>query len=749
MPTCSQHDVSPDSSSMESPRATQPTRAVRIVIGLLIVGLTLSGFSAAGFSFAISEDQQAEKEKQPEKKEQTEKDQQAEKEKGTDESPDDPKPKTAVVGPDGKLIENPFPGRAPAPSLDGGTAWLNTSGEISLKDLRGKVVLIDFWTYCCINCIHVLPDLKYLERKYPEELVVIGCHSAKFDNEKDTEAIRRAIVRYEIEHPVINDSEMTVWRKMGVRSWPSLVLIDPEGKYCGSISGEGHRELMDLLIGKLIEYHEAKGTLDRTPVRFDLERDRLKSGPLKFPGKLLADEAGNRLFTSDSNHNRIVVSTLDGKLIDVIGNGRIGAQDGSYAEASFDHPQGMALDGQTLYVADTENHLLRAINLETKTVSTLSGTGMQDRERTQGGPLKSTALNSPWDLEIVDGTLFIAMAGPHQLWSHKIGSNDIGVFAGTGREDITDGPHDESALAQPSGISSDGKFLYVADSEGSSIRKVSVDPNGTVTTIVGAHDLPRGQTLFEFGDRDGIGAEARLQHPLGVHYHKGKVFVADAYNHKIKSIDVATRAITTLLGTGSAGAALAPLQLHEPAGMTVSGDTLFVADTNNHRIVAIDLKTNKASAFEIAGLTKPEKVVSKPTGLPPTARKHLIQVPPQKLAAGDALNLSVDLQIPEDYKLNPLAPVRAKLVANGKQSLVAEENLGRSIKGTIDGNTASFSVPLAAAEGTAVLEVAVTYSYCRGGIGGLCKIHTSRWSVPIEIAADGAKNVPLKTDLPK
>ena len=137
-----------------------------------------------------------------------------------------------VIGKDGKPIENPFPKRFPAPSLDGGTAWLNTSGEISLKDLRGKVVLIDFWTYCCINCIHVLPDLKYLEEKYADELVVIGCHSAKFDNEKDTEAIRRAIVRYEIEHPVINDSEMIVWRKMGARSWPTLVLIDPEGNYC-------------------------------------------------------------------------------------------------------------------------------------------------------------------------------------------------------------------------------------------------------------------------------------------------------------------------------------------------------------------------------------------------------------------------------------------------------------------------------------------------------------------------------------
>ncbi len=727
MPNSSPSEISEFARTLED---ATPSRAVRILTGILIVGLVISGFAVVGTSFAISDDQQTDSEKDE------------------TESSGDAASKNTVIGPDGKPLENPFPNRFPAPSLDGGEAWLNTSGEISLKDLRGKVVLIDFWTYCCINCIHVLPDLKYLEQKYPNELVVIGCHSAKFDNEKDTEAIRRAIVRYEIEHPVINDSEMIVWRKMGARSWPTLVLIDPEGNYCGYVSGEGNRELLDVIIQKLIDWHGAKGTLDRTPVEFDLEHNRMKSGALKFPGKLLADSTGNRLFVSDSNHNRIVVSTLDGKLIDVIGNGQIGAKDGSYTEATFDHPQGMALSGDTLYVADTENHLIRTIDLKTKTVSTLAGTGMQDRRRTSGGTLKSTALNSPWDLEIVDGTLFIAMAGPHQLWSHEIGSNDIGVFAGTGREDILDGPLDQSALAQPSGISSDGKFIYVADSEGSSIRQISVDPKGKVTTIIGAHDLPNGRTLFEFGDRDGVGSDARLQHPLGVHYSNGKVFVADAYNHKVKVIDVAKREVTTLSGTGTAGTDLAPLQLHEPAGMTISGDTLYVADTNNHRIVAIDLKTNKASNFEIVGLVAPTRPDTKSIDVT-TDGAQFQQVPPQKVAAGKTLTVAVELQIPEDYKLNDLAPLRAKIVATDQQALIAEEHLGKSIKGKADGTTAIFTVPLAASEGSAQLQLSVTYSFCRGGVGGLCKLHTSRWYLPIEVTADGAATIKLKTDLPK
>ena len=192
---------------------------------------------------------------------------------------------------DEDAVENPFPNRHPAPELEGGVEWLNTGGPISVKDLRGKIVLVDFWTFCCINCIHVLPDLHALEKKYPNELVVIGVHSAKFDNEKETGNIRKAILRYEIEHPVVNDAEMVIWRKFGVNSWPSLVVLDPEGQYCGYVSGEGNRELLEKVIDRLIAYHKSKGTLDETPVRFDLERSKVQDTPLRFPGKLLVDEA--------------------------------------------------------------------------------------------------------------------------------------------------------------------------------------------------------------------------------------------------------------------------------------------------------------------------------------------------------------------------------------------------------------------------------------------------------------------------
>ena len=643
-----------------------------------------------------------------------------------------------------KTGENPFPNAVPAPSLDGGTGWLNTSGEITMKDLRGKVVLIDFWTYCCINCIHVLPDLKYLEKKYAKELVVIGVHSAKFQNEKESDNIRNAIVRYEIEHPVINDSQMTVWRKFGARSWPTLILIDPEGKYCGYISGEGHREVLDKVVTRLVNFHKAKGTLDETPVRFDLEREKLKPTPLKYPGKVLADEAGNRLFISDSNHNRIVVTTLDGELIETIGSGAIGATNGTYDRAKFDHPQGMELVGQRLYVADTENHLIRVVDLKTKRVTTLAGTGKQSRVRTSGGKLRTTALNSPWDLEHVDGVLYIAMAGPHQLWSYKLGTGTVSVFAGTGREDITNGPLKQAALAQPSSISSDGTSLFVADSEGSSIRRVSLGRNGQVTTIAGASDLPNGRTLFEFGDLDGIGAEARLQHPLGTAYKDGIVYVADSYNHKIKKIGVKNQHVETWLGDGKPGAGVDPPQLSEPAGLSITADKLYIADTNNHRICVVDLKTGKPSVLAIGGLTRPGvKADAGDESLPIVRRATILKQ--QTIRPGESLSFTSELALLEGFKLNKQSPVKFRIKADGETPLIAQENLDKRHEATVDGNTIRVSLPLAAQSGSGMFDVTVSYVYCSDGVGGLCKLKTARWRVPIRLAADGDEAIQLAT----
>lgn len=640
---------------------------------------------------------------------------------------------------------NPFPKRIPAPDLDGGVEWLNTSGEINLKDLRGKIVLLDFWTYCCINCMHILPDLAFLEKKYPNELVVIGVHSAKFDNEKESGNIRKAIVRYEIEHPVINDADMVVWRKFEASSWPTFALIDPEGFFCGSVSGEGRRELLDRIIGQVAAYHRSKGTLDESPVRFDLERTKLPERPLKFPGKILADPANNRLFISDSNHHRIVISTLDGKLIDTIGTGRLGKEDGAYDFAQFDHPQGMCLVGNTLYVADTENHLLRTVDLETKTVTTLAGTGKQARHDAHGGKLLATSLNSPWDVYVLDGILYICMAGPHQIWSHKLGTPVLQPYAGNGHEDIIDGLLSKSALAQPSGITSDGKSLYVVDSEGSSVRKISTkkggslsDPLGFVETIVGTAHLPSGR-LFAFGDVDGVGDKVRLQHPLGIVFHDGKLFVADSYNHKIKVIDPESQQADTWFGTGKPGVELD--QLSEPAGLTVGGDQLLVADTNNSRILAINLQSKEAKEFTVEGLTPPKRVETDETAAVEEADEpasdQTVQVKP-----GESLPIEIHFDLPEDYQLNELFPMKYTVSAKGEQPVVAGENLAKrkSIEPKV--GTVSLSIPVTDKTGKAELTLSLSYGYCREGTGGLCKLATSTWKLAVE-SSDAAKSASL------
>jgi thiol-disulfide isomerase/thioredoxin len=408
--------------------------------------------------------------------------------------------------------------RVRAPEFPANYPWLNTEKPLSIESLKGRVVLLDFWTYCCINCLHVLPDLKYLEQKYKDSLTVIGVHSAKFENEKEVENIRQAILRYDIEHPVIVDSGMKVWQSYAVRAWPTLMVIDPESYVVGFVSGEGNREALDELVGKLIAEYKDKNALNFKELRFSLEKQRKPlSTPLAFPGKVLAfaiatteakhldkqvallgemtgdnesvDETvlpgpansviqnlvGSCLFIADSGHNRIVVSTIDGEVLHVIGTGKPGLTDGGFAEAEFFAPQGMAFDAesQILYVADTENHALRKIDFTTQRVETFAGTGEQSHEiAPSSGKGLETQLNSPWDLERVGNRLFIAMAGSHQIWEMQLDTGMIGTYAGIGRESCVDGNLAESAFSQPSGLSTDRSELFVADSEISSIRAV-------------------------------------------------------------------------------------------------------------------------------------------------------------------------------------------------------------------------------------------------------------------------------------
>ncbi|QEH37247.1 Thiol-disulfide oxidoreductase YkuV [Aquisphaera giovannonii] len=527
----------------------------------------------------------------------------------------------ALRGPSGPRRPAEGPGRPPgatrlvslhqdeAPSLEGGVGWIN-SGPIRLSDLKGKVVLLDFWTYCCINCHHVLPTLARIEEKYKDEVVVIGVHSGKFDAERDVENIRRKVAEYRIKHPVVNDAEMTIWERFGVSSWPTLVLITPDGKIGGSNSGEIAFDDLDRAVGQVIARH--KDRIDRKAMSFAPEMDRVPAGPLLFPGKVHADAAGGSLFISDTGHNRIVRTDLEGKDATVIGSGEEGLKDGGFDEARFNRPQGTFRSGDVLYVADTENHAIRAVDLKRKKVATISGDGKQaprsPLERYEGIASKSQ-LSSPWDIAQVPGSpfLYIAMAGPHQIWRLDPAADRIGVWAGSGYENIQDGDLEDARFAQPSGLATDGDRLFVADSEVSGIRFISGVKSGSprVGRIV-------GEGLFQFGDVDGIGPKARLQHCLGIAFAGGKLYIADTYNNKIKGCDLKTRVVKTFAGDGKPGSTDSSPRFYQPGGLAVAGNRLYVADTNNHKVRVIDIPTRSVRTLEV-DVPSP-RAMSKPAG---------------------------------------------------------------------------------------------------------------------------------------
>jgi thiol-disulfide isomerase/thioredoxin len=488
------------------------------------------------------------------------------------------------------------------PSFEGAVEWIN-SGPISFSQLRGKIVLLDFWTYCCINCHHVLPTLAKLEAKYKNELVIIGVHSGKFSAERNSENIRRKIAEYRIRHPVVNDANLVIWERFEVTSWPTLVLIGPDGTLLDKASGEVSFETLDRAIGQLIARY--KNQLNSKPLELLDSQEAAAKTPLLFPGKVLADIKGERLFVSDTGHNRIVRTDLRGASAVIIGSGDEGLIDGGYEHARFNRPQGMCLVGDILYIADTENHAIRAVDLKAHQVSTVAGIGSQAHRKpidNAMGPARTTAISSPWDIAQLPGSssLFIAMAGPHQIWKLDLKAGRIGVWAGSGIENIRDGDLHAACFAQPSGLATDGESLFVADSEVSGIRQISRigTPKPHVGRIV-------GEGLFEFGDVDGAGPRVRLQHCLGVTFYEGKLYIADTYNNKIKVCALKSREVKTFAGDGKPGSDDDPARFYQPGGLSAAGSSLYVADTNNHKIRVIDLATHAVKTLALAGLSPP------------------------------------------------------------------------------------------------------------------------------------------------
>lgn len=461
----------------------------------------------------------------------------------------------------------------------GAGGWLHVEKPVTRADMDGRLVLLDFWTYGCINCMQVIPDLEYLEKKFGDKLLIIGVHSAKFKGEQGNDRILAAAQRFGLKHPIINDSDYAIWTAFGVKAWPTLILLDGQGKEISRYAGEKHRDELERDIIKSIASVTASSSLPA------IAKDKKEESLLWFPSRLVRAN-GEGYFIADTGHNRIIGFDKAGQITVTIGSGEAGFKDGSLTGASFNQPRGLAVIGDKLLVADTGNHALREIDLVQKTVGTVAGTGARGFDRVvQNKPAKEVALASPWDIIFMPHSLetkfTVAMAGLHQLWVYDAKAQSMSVSAGTGAERLKDGDAKNAELAQPSALALDGNSLYFLDAESSALR---VFENGQVKTLIGTG-------LFDFGFKDGTYPKALLQHPQGLSARNGQVYIADTYNNAIRLYDRQTGQLSTLKLSGGT--------LNEPGDILLLDDMALVVDAGNHALRKLDLKTGKLTPFPL------------------------------------------------------------------------------------------------------------------------------------------------------
>lgn len=592
--------------------------------------------------------------------------------------------------------------RVRAPELQGSGGWLNTGGQtLALADLRGKVVLLDFWTFCCVNCLHVLDELRALEAEFHDELVVIGVHSPKFVHEADHAAVAAATERYDVAHPVLDDPELSTWRQYAVRAWPTLVVIDPDGYIVGQYSGEGHLHALQTLVRDLVSKHAIR----RGDNPYVAPEPVVQT--LRFPSKTMP-LADGRIAVADAGHHRIVLLEADAETVHtVIGSGTRGLVDGVAAVASFNEPSGLCLlpdtiaerVGYDIVIADTVNHVLRGYSSTSGEVTTIAGAG---RQWMQMDPLPAndsavTPMSSPWDVVWSDQlqAVVIAMAGIHQLWSFDPIASTLSVLAGTTNEGLLDGPASDGWLAQTSGLAVDGEgTIWFVDSETSSLRQLR---DGQLESVIGSG-------LFDFGLRDGDAGQALLQHPLGLCVlPDGSIAIADTYNGAIRRFDPASQQVSTIA-----------VGLREPSDVDVFDGALLVTESAAHQLVRValdDAIVMPASAYR--------------TTRPATA-----------IRAG-AVQLDIAFTAPAGQKLDDRYGTATHVVI----SSTPPELL---IDGAYAGPELQHTLHLAGGLAGGVLHVAARAASCDVDAEfPACHVHQQDWGVPIIIAADGASTLTL------
>ena len=624
--------------------------------------------------------------------------------------------------------------------FNGATAWLNAERPLVPADLAGRVVVVDFWTSCCINCLHTLPILSALEKRHEADAVlVVGVHSPKFDAESENERLRSAIAENSITHPVAVDGSMKIWTAWKAQAWPTVLVLDAKGRIVWRHSGEPDKDDLEAHVVAALEEGRREGILKAEKLAA-VKPMAADTGPLAFPGKIVALEGG-AFAVSDTGHHRIVVLDATFAVKEVIGTGLAGMTDGGYAEASFRKPQGLAASGDLLYVADTENHAIRVIDRKARTVKTVAGTGEIARQQLhERGKARETALRSPWDLVVVKDTVYVALAGSHVIAAFDPKAGTIEAWAGDGVERRYDNTGVEASFAQPSGIATDGTTLWVADSETSSIRAVTIATREVKTLV--------GKDLFVFGDVDGSPNVARLEHPLGVAALGPALFIADTYNSKIKRLDLATSSVRSLAGARD------HKELFEPSGLVARAAgkdvELVVADTKHHRLARVVVNAGgdaKVEPIAIRGLTAPASGIAitnaDESGPPPPSIK-IEATDIAVRAAGTTVRLTWDA--PKGTGVNEEAPfkVRWKKAEGLSETPRDTKTTGATVKRTFD-----VMVKPAAGAARAKLEGELDLVVCDVETHAVCVPVRRALDLGFAVTRDGAAETVLNVKLPE
>ena len=650
--------------------------------------------------------------------------------------------------------------RVRAPQLQGAGGWINTDGPLDLKALGGRVVVLDFWTFACVNCLHVIDELRPLEAKYPDDVVVIGVHSPKFAHEAEHAAVVAAVARLGIAHAVLDDPGLLTWAQYAVKAWPTLVVIDPEGYVVAQAAGEGQVSALDAIIAEVLGLHRARGTVEDgarpgRPVRSTRSTRPVGSvgsapvepGALYFPAKAIvvpaarSGRAADTVLVADAGRHALTELGLDGQqVLSRIGTGKRGRSDGSSAQAEFAEPSGLTLlpaavageVGYDVLVADTANHLLRGVRLDDGSVRTVTDLATVELHTITG---RVPGVMSPWDVAWwpAAGTAVVAAAGVHLLLAFDPRTGAVTILAGTTVEGMRDGDALDAWLAQPSGLAADGDRMWFTDAETSSLRWLDTGGPGTRDQVHSAI----GEGLFDFGHVDGPAAQARLQHPLGVAVlADGAIAIADTFNGAVRRFELSTGQVATGQVTTTVDG------LAEPSGLLLVAGELVAVESAAHRLTPV----NMTPVLVDPGPTTATPTIRTPTTGTSTADEPggAMQVirPATDLRPG-VLVLSIGFTPAPGRVVDDRSGPATRLDVSASPPELLLDGAGDSTDLT---RTLRLADPAAGGPSAGVLHVSAQAASCDHDpavANPACYLSRQDWGIPVRLRADGQGELEL------